>query len=165
MNAERFWAKVDKSGDCWVWTGSRFSNGYGYVGVIRNGVKGSALAHRVAFELAYGTVPAGLMVCHRCDNRSCVRPLHLFLGTAKANAEDMVAKERHARGSQRPSARLNEKIVAEMRRRYREGAVSIEALAAEHGVCMYTVQAAVRGIRWKHVAEPPVPKATPEAVA
>lgn len=88
--ADRFWAKVDRSGECWTWTASAHSFGYGRFGIGRR----VFTAHRVAWELVNGPVPGGLHVCHRCDNPPCVRPDHLFLGTAKENLRDMIAKGR-----------------------------------------------------------------------
>jgi hypothetical protein len=90
---ERFWAKVDKrSGpdSCWTWTAAKTLRGYG-----RFMLDGKArLAHRLAWRLAGGT-EAEALVCHRCDNPSCVNPAHLFLGDQFDNMRDMTAKGRH----------------------------------------------------------------------
>lgn len=75
---------------CWEWTGATT---WGYGEVNRQGISGRRV-HRLAWEFAYGPIPDGLMVLHRCDNRSCVRPDHLFLGTAADNMHDMIAKGR-----------------------------------------------------------------------
>lgn len=95
--AERFWQKVNKTGQvvrpdlgpCWEWTAS-----VSYYGMIHADGR-MQNAHRIAWSMAHGPIPHGAWVLHRCDNRLCVRPDHLFLGDAQANVDDMVAKGRH----------------------------------------------------------------------
>lgn len=87
---DRLWFSVSKSDDCWEWTGACFPNGYGHI--VQGGKH--LLTHRVSYELAFGAVPDGLCVLHRCDNRRCVRPDHLFLGTHQENMDDMRKKGR-----------------------------------------------------------------------
>lgn len=106
----RFWSKVRKGEDCWEWTGFTRKDGYGLIGLGRRS-DGIARAHRVAWELHFGPIPDGLYVCHRCDNRKCVRPDHLFLGTPQDNVDDMVRKGRSVAPSS-PSGLKNHKAVA-----------------------------------------------------
>lgn len=94
----RFWAKVDKSGDCWLWTGAHNLR-YGKVYVGPPGERFWAYVHRVSWVIAHGIIPAGegyhgTCVCHHCDVKLCVRPDHLFLGTQRDNLRDMSAKGR-----------------------------------------------------------------------
>lgn len=90
---EKFWSRVDKSGDdnvCWIWLGSKNELGYGTV----RWEEKTQLSHRIAYRLAFGDIPVGLKVCHSCDNPSCVNPVHLWLGTDADNAHDRDRKGR-----------------------------------------------------------------------
>lgn len=87
-----FWAKVDKSGECWTWTAATVA-GYGMFQA-----RGMVRAHRYSWTIAEGPIPEGLLVLHRCDNPLCVRPSHLYLGTQRENVADMDARGRRGRG-------------------------------------------------------------------
>lgn len=82
--AERFWAKVDKTDDCWRWTGAKQVNGYGILRVAGYGSTPDR-AHRVAYTLAHGSIPAGLEIDHLCRNKECVRAEHLEAVTHAEN--------------------------------------------------------------------------------
>lgn len=113
--SDRLWAKVSKSGHngCWLFTGT-LNNGYGQ---IQRGGRDEGLvrAHVAAWEVTNGPVPDGLFVCHHCDVRNCVRPEHLFLGTAQDNSNDMVAKNRQAVGDHHPPTRIPDAQVPHIR--------------------------------------------------
>ena len=96
MNVDRFWGNVEKNGHagCWEWKQSTGGHGYGQ---SWDG-KTVRLTHRLAWELCVGEIPAGMCVLHKCDNRKCVNPKHLFLGTKADNNEDMRRKGRRAPG-------------------------------------------------------------------
>jgi hypothetical protein len=88
---DRFWSKVRKTEGCWEWTAGTYRKGYGKFSVARST---NAQAHRVSWQMGSGPIPDGLFVCHHCDNPSCVRPDHLFLGTNRDNVRDCVQKGR-----------------------------------------------------------------------
>lgn len=146
----RFWAKVDKSGECWTWTGARTQSGYGWANLL--GVAGrSARAHRVSWWIANGPIPPGLFVCHKCDNRSCVRPDHLFTGTCADNNRDMARKGRVVtrRGSTCPHTRLTEDNVREIRAL--AASMARKDIAARFGVGYRCILHIVGRTSWKHV--------------
>lgn len=86
----RFWAKVQQTPDCWLWTAAKNESGYGIFGVG----KATDKAPRISYRLLVGPIPEGTIVCHKCDNPTCVRPDHLFLGSHKDNHNDAVKKNR-----------------------------------------------------------------------
>jgi len=90
----RFWVKVRKTECCWLWTGCRVPAGYGTF-TVKSRRQGPLYAHRVAWELAHGSIPSPpLQVLHRCDQPSCVNPDHLFIGTQSENMYDRWNKGR-----------------------------------------------------------------------
>lgn len=96
--AQRFWVKVDTTGDCWLWIGSRDVNGYGR---IKAGRPSPSLAHRVAYELSVGEILDGMEIDHRCHNRSCVNPSHLRLATSKQNKENLLGARANSKSGVR----------------------------------------------------------------
>ena len=147
--AERFWEKVDKSGICWEWLAFKESRGYGSFSVNRKSWK----AHRFSWLLHYGEIPEGLFVCHHCDNPSCVNPAHLFLGTAKDNAEDSVKKGRwpNLKGENNNYSKLTEKQVLAIRAEYKTGKITKSALARKYNVSLRTIHRIVIRNTWRHI--------------
>jgi hypothetical protein len=166
---ERFLSHVDQSAglfECWPWTGARTPLGYGWVKVPD---AGPTPAHRRAYQLLVGPIPAGLHVLHSCDNPPCVNPAHLRLGTHAENMRDAVERNRFnpLRGSANPLAVLTESEVRQIRRRYRAGEPA-RAIATDLGGNLWTVREAAYGRRhWQHVAdlEPEALQATSQIVS
>jgi hypothetical protein len=154
---KRFWPKVDQSGECWLWTGKRTHDGYGQIRV-GSADESHAMAHRVAYEIENGEIPAGMLVLHRCDNPSCVRPSHLFLGTCSDNVQDAISKHRMAVGAANPRAKLRDLDVVVIRHRYRfdrgvRRAATLKLLAQQFRVSKDSIWDIVSGRTWKHSIE------------
>lgn len=146
---ERFWSKVDIKAEssCWEWTAYKHPAGYGKFSM--NGKL--QLAHRVAFILTKGDFSSELYVCHRCDNRACCNPQHLFLGDHQVNMSDMVSKDRQAKGSENGNVKLTEQQVVEIRAKYQAGGVSYRALGKEYGVHYTQIGDIVKSKAWTHI--------------
>ena len=154
----RFWAKVCKSDGCWTWTASCTKAGYGQI--RRKG--GVFYAHRLVYELAHGPIPPGLFVLHSCDNRRCVNPDHLSIGTAQDNTQDMMVKSRgrfpgpieSAKGERHGMAKLTWQKVSEIRRRFQVGGITQVELGDEYGVSGAHVCGIISGKLWKEALPP-----------
>lgn len=154
MNADGFHKLVGRgvARKCWPWLGCRGSGGYGELRF--DGVK--TRAHRVAYALANGGIPAGLHVCHRCDNRICCNPAHLFAGTLQDNVSDMVRKGRQASGpacgnsgSRNGRAKLSECEALQIRAM--AARVSHKEIARRYGLSQPTVSDIIRRKSWRHI--------------
>ena len=149
-DAERFWAKVDKTGECWEWTGSLGRGGYGKFGLNDKIV----YSHRYSYVLHHPITidlweHRDICVCHRCDNPKCINPAHLFLGSRADNMKDKETKGRgnHPKGEKAHLSKLTETQVREIRKKY----VSYSQLALEYDVCPTAIGAIIRREVWKHI--------------
>ena len=135
------YVEVDLSTKCWNWTGHIHKTGYG--------VYRSESAHRFSFEQSFGAIPDGMMALHRCDNRRCVNPAHLFIGTAKDNSDDMYAKgrARPARGEDIASSKLTSAEVLAIR----EDALVAKEIASKYGISRTLVYLIRKKKVWAHV--------------
>lgn len=157
--ADRFWPKVDKTpglgpnGDCWEWRAYVHPTGYGQIG-LGSAKQGVCHTHRVSWMLTHGEIPKGLLVMHKCDNRLCVNPAHLRLGTHKDNTQDMLAKGRgrapegYARGSKITKSKLTDEMVRQMRA---ETGMTYKQLSEKYGVNPGTCHRVVTRQTWAHV--------------
>lgn len=157
----RFWSRVNvrARSDCWEWLGSKNDEGYGRVrwpdGSRKSPVVG---AHRVAFEIARGGIPSGMLIRHTCDNPTCVNPEHLLIGTKADNASDMVLRGRHVsrvnpkalrHGDRHYWSKLTEADVFDIYRMRQEGK-TLKLIALAKGVTLGNVAAILKGRSWKH---------------
>lgn len=176
MNPNVFWHKTKKSGDCLLWTGAVGKSGYGAVGYQYKNWS----AHRLAWFFINGEIPNGLIVCHKCDNKLCVNPDHLWLGTHQDNSHDMVRKGRSAKGKRSPArlypeslkrgddhwsrqkpklvtkgsrhhkAKITESTVKSIRERVSNGE-NIKLISEEFDMHLSSIYLMVNRKTWKHV--------------
>ena len=147
---QRFWLYVDRLGpnDCWEWTGALGPNGYGRVSTKNNP---DMIASRVSYELTKGEIPKGRVVMHSCDNRKCVNPAHLSVGTYLENTHDMIGKGRAVhnpmQGVKHPRSKLTESDVLTIRSSNESNGV----LSKRYGVAKSTIDHVRLRITWRHI--------------
>lgn len=164
VSKEAFWSCVNKDGPipehmphlgkCWIWTKAKLSSSKPY-GSLRVGGK-SCVAHRIAYQLIKGEIPVGHLVCHHCDNPSCVNPEHLFSGTHLTNNHDMISKGRNVappihRGISQHAAILDESCAKEIVRLHKEDGKTRRQISAIMGVGYRCVCDVILGRNWSHV--------------
>lgn len=144
---QNFWDRVSVGAPtvCWPWTGP--CNRYGY-GVFMSAAR-QWKAHRVAWTIKHGPIPHGMCVCHHCDNRRCVNPHHLFVGTQADNLRDMTVKGRRPCGSTHGMAKLTATEVMEIRAEYALGGATQRVLAERYAIARSMVSLIVNGKNWK----------------
>ena len=147
---DRFWEKVVLKGpdECWEWTGATWADGAGQFYV--NGKETVEKAYRASFIINFGPIPDGMLVCHHCDNRRCVNPRHLFLGTQKDNMSDAAVKGRISSGERHYNSKLSFAFVSEIRILYEKGGFTHKSLAKKYGVASATISDLLRGATWKN---------------
>src|ERR1019366_1600573 len=161
----KFWRKVRKGkspDDCWTWVASKFRDGYGQMSHSEHaGERRNIKAHRVSYEIHFGSIPDGMLVCHSCDKTECANPRHLFLGTWQDNVDDMIAKGRRAdtSGELNGVAKLTRETVGRIRSDYalndptlgprQRKAFSQSKLAIKYGVSQAVISAVIREETWK----------------
>lgn len=146
--AERLFSRIkkDEVTGCWNWTGGKTGGGYGAIGVNNR----TELAHRVSYEWHFGQIADGLFVCHRCDNRACINPDHMFLGTQEQNMSDKTAKQRQAKGEGHGCAKLTEGDVLSIRSSH---GVTLKDLGKRYGVSWQHIWQIRSGRAWSHLGK------------
>lgn len=150
--ADRFWKHVTAGApdECWEWEGATV-HGYGFLQGDPGGMRW-VRAHRLSWELHVGPIPAGAVVCHRCDNPPCVNPAHLFIGTRKDNNADRAAKGRGRENRQRGEANTNthlKKADVTMIRAMAKKGYSQTRIGSFFGLSQPQVSKIVRGRSWE----------------
>jgi len=147
---QKFWKNTNKkkSNECWDWMPCRDKTEYGALFINQKKHK----AHRYSYELHYGKIPKGKIICHRCDNPSCVNPNHLFLGTHADNSADRSAKNRHAYGEKTGSSKLTVKQVLDIKELL-DKKIKYKVVKKKYNISCSTVYCIKSGKYWKHAIE------------
>lgn len=150
----RFLSKIAYTANpncCWEWQANTSKSGYGKVTV--KGI--TILAQRMAYYIHTGIDPIGSIILHTCDNRKCVNPNHLSIGTHKDNSRDMIikgrGKEQFMNGEKHKNAKLTEDIVREIRRKHSEYGLKSGELALMYGICQPAMSRILSRKRWSHI--------------
>lgn len=145
----RFFKRVTVVGSCWEWSGFIDKEGYGRFRLNPSKKVGVTGSHRASHILFVGEIPCGIFVCHKCDNRKCVNPDHLFLGTTQENTADMLSKGRNAWGAMINTAKLDESDVLKIYNLVMAGEIPRKVIAARFAISIDSVGAIARGRNWK----------------
>lgn len=136
---------------CWFWVGKTSTDGYGQL--HHKCSDGFLTAHRYSYFLHFGDFDRTKYVLHKCDNRLCVNPDHLYLGDSQQNVKDRTDRNRGAKfpGSSNGFAKLNEATVISMRNDYRRGGITHRGIAKKYSVSFSTAQKILLRTRWTHI--------------
>lgn len=148
---ERFDAKIQHGDGCWLWMAAIADWRHGNFSLWRDKKKVTVLAHRYAYERAYGRIPDGFVVRHRCDNPPCVRPDHLILGTLADNTHDAQERGRLAAGERHPGSRLTVADVREIRRLRADEDWHYPRIAAQYGITKSNARRICARLTWQSV--------------
>lgn len=147
----RFLTFIDKQDSgCWIWMGGKNASGYGLFSIGRK----LRLAHRMSWEFTYGFSPDNLVICHRCDNRACVNPEHLFLGDNKDNAKDKMKKGRHIQSY--GNTKLTISDILEIRELWLTGNYSQIELAKKFNVGHSCINRVIDRNKWRGIDLEPI---------
>ena len=150
INIERiFLRKIKKTSSCWEWYGTKNKSGYGTIH-CRKFKQRNILAHRFSWHLYNGGIPDDMCVLHKCDNRGCVNPSHLFLGTQADNVKDMMDKKRnkHPTKERHHFAKINGEIITKMKTMRSNGAI-YKDIGEAFGIHLSTARSAIIGKTWR----------------
>lgn len=149
MLDQRFWSKVKFAGlnDCWEWQASLHPNGYGNFGVRIGKKRFPKLAHRVLMEDIHGPLHRWTLVRHKCDNKKCVNPLHLELGTHQDNMNDAKQRKQMSLGEKNARAKLTEKDIIDIR----SSTKTTKELATIYNVSKEHINGIKRKRYWPHI--------------
>lgn len=145
---KRFWKRVNKTDNCWLWTGSLQQSNYGqfWTGDYQT------TAHRFSWEIHNGNIPKGYDICHVCDVKICVNPEHLFLGTRLDNMKDCINKGRTAKGEKHGKSKLTNNQVKQIRQLAISG-LSQRAIASQFSVSQPEIGCIIRNEIWQHLTK------------
>ena len=148
QDEKRFWDKIRKTETCWIWEAGKNKDGYGYFSLAGKNLR----AHRVLWEMINGPIQIGAVLCHECDNRACVNPEHLWVGSDQSNASDMVRKGRSFRptGLLNNNAKITPAKVRKMRA-LRGSGVLLREIAKTFNVSVSLVSLIVRRLSWTSI--------------
>lgn len=151
---EKFFLNIDKqTNGCWIWKNVIANNGYPILQMGKHAGPNHVrvAAHRFSYELHNETViPSGMCVCHKCDNRACVNPEHLFLGTQDDNMQDMIRKGRKTVGEKVSNSKITAEDVQKICE-MRESGLTFVSIARQFNLTKTSVARIVKGKAWKHI--------------
>lgn len=149
----RFWSNttIKADNECWNWAGKKLNSGYGQISFRNQHVK-ARTAHTLSYILNIGAIPKGMDVCHTCDNRVCVNPKHLYLGSRRDNLNDAIKKGRMLIGEKNGSHKLTIDNVKQIKRELEGGQKTIYRIAKDYGVNFNTIKNIAKGKNWSTVS-------------